>query len=385
MELESFEKIMKIFDKGGISFSSKKEIVAIFKNENWKSLIDDFQKMLDRDEIPKKKKPHFAFIFFLALMIVNEEDIEEIARYIKKKKVVRNYMFIGTKIFISSQYPNFKININLSSKNFNNKYEYIERFRGGFGYYKISPLILLLKTIYYCSEEKFYELLKEDTTNIVFLNIIDGSTMIRLDENSLVDFLNSKDELKSNGALFYLMGKINSCRRYEKEEELEVEILRIEKVFDKIEKEQQIHLIINYISTNENIIPTFFMDRLKGAAGLIAENLEKLNLTDFSKLINIYVLIKEINNSAIQQLFKKYLIGFIKKDYNIAIWGSNKDLFKEIIRSFDTKILDDIKLELDIIERELYITDFDKQIRIEKYSVDIQKSYVIQDIKNSLI
>lgn len=397
MNFNDIKLISSLINENGFKSNyNRKDLINLFKTTDYKSLTKDFEESLST--FPSKNKyPHYTTIFYLALTSMSLDNIEDLANVLSGKRSY-NYLISGLKMLISGKSKTLYYNIELADKSFENKYEYINRFVYQLPYWENSSLIFLFKIIYLINRNDFFTLLEQDRSNFLFLIFFSERENIECNDERLIKFLNSNDEMKSNAALYYLMNDFRmDYRKYldnknskEMEGCLNKTCEKIYKILNKVEKTKKVKLILNYI-TVEKVYPKEFINMVTEVElrETLLEQIKLLKLNRIDDLISLETLLasncNELNNY-IEQILIIALYKLIKN--NSGIYDNSK--FKYFISRIKKEAL--IKLDnfIEEIMNGLKLSEFDRQVRYVKFSQEAAyyqnlkeyKEIIISDISN---
>ena len=375
MNFDDIELMSNIFNKNGFKSNHDNEkLIKLFKSMDYESLIKDFEGSLST--FPSKKKyPHYATIFYLALTSISLDNIKDLANVLSGKRSYK-YLISGLKMLVSGKSKTLYYDIKLADKSFQNKYQYINRFAHQLPYWQNSSLIFLFKVIYFIDRNDFFTLLEQDKSNFLFLIFFSDIENVKCNDERLIKFLNSDDEMKSNGALCYLMADFHrDYRRYlnnknseEIEECLNKTCKKIFEILNKVEKRKKVKLILNYI-TVESVYPSEFINMITQVEErkILIEYIALLKLNGIDDLISLEILLEsncnELNNYILKFLMNS-LYKFIKNDRGIYENSKFKRFISKIKKEELIKLNDFIQETMD----ELRISDFDKQVRYVQFN-----------------
>ncbi len=385
MNFNDIESISSLINKNGFkSNHNNKQLINLFKSTDYKELIKDFEESLPT--FPSKNKyPHYATIFYLALTSISLDNIKDLANVLSGKRSYR-YLINGLKMLISGRSKTLYYNIELSDKSFQNKYQYINRFVYQLPYWENSSLIFLFKVIYFINKNDFFTLLEQDRSNFLFLIFFSERENIECDDERLIKFLNSDDEMKSNGVLCYLMSDFHrDYRKYldNKDSKKMGECLnktceRVCKIFNKIEKTKKVKLILNYIIV-EKVYPKEFINMITEVEirETLLEQIELLKLNRIEDLISLEILLESNCNELNNYLEQSLIIALCKLiENNSGIYDNSK------LKYFISKIKKEALIKLDNFMEEimngLKLSEFDRQVRYVKFS---QETAYYQNLK----
>ena len=251
----------------------------------------------------------------------------------------------------------------------------------------LRPLIKVLKFLYELDHTKFETVIIEDYQKVIYSYFMVGYK-IDFPYNVLEKFLKSDDKIIQNGALFYLINKLESLLHEKDSLEnrnenvvdinklINNEITHISKVLCTLPEDKKIELVIDYyfhIHRNDSLalkLNNQFINYPMNLTEIIQNRIEINNPYTFTKLIPI------LSRPELKELFTKELISWFKKDFNKIIWEEIKN---KVIKSLE---INNISINNELINIKLFITDFDRQVRYSKYIKDIEKSKAINNIIN---
>jgi hypothetical protein len=356
------------------------------------TLISDLESSIDG--LSDDKKPQIVFTYCLALIIVFINDGCEIpifAEYINKNAPkISKFLKIAAKIFVSGR-GDIKYMSDMDADSFRNKYEFIERNEDSFSRYDnnlqyIGDFFFIL---YQIDKKIFFEALNIDKQNCILFYFI-VNRVIEFSDEEIKSFMNSDDELKTNLAFYYFMSDFqNLVRRSEQEKfckkKLKDFLSKLASIFESLNPEVRLGLIINYMFTKNPLYPSFFIEELKTAnCELIIMLLEKQELGNMYQLIHLYPFLQHLRCHAIEDLFGKYFAKWVETEPNKYIWDGIKG--GKIFLQLSPETKESIKSNLNKLKNKLYITSFDRQTRYLKYFQDTENSLpIISDCISMLI
>lgn len=379
MKIDEILKMNDLIDKNGFKSSkNREELVKIFTSSDYESLINDFEESIST--FPDKSKyPHYAFIYYVSLVSISLDNIEDIANLLKGKKSYK-YLISGLKMLVGGKSKTLNFHVDLQDKNFDNKYEFIDRYVPTLPYWENSSLIFLLKVIYLIDKKDFFMLLEQDNSKFLFLIFFSGTEDIECNEETIVKFLNSDDELKSYSVVYYLMRglKIND-REYEGNKDSEeikekvyISCENICKLIDMVSEGKRVKLILDCIIT-ENIYPKQFINMITkvDVKEELIKNLKSMKVNRIERLISLQPILKsncdETNEYVIKFLMEK-LHELIEN--NFGIYDNLK--FKEFISKISKEELTNLYTFIQEVMKKLRISEFDRQIRYVQFNQDLE-------------
>lgn len=366
-------------------YSLKPEFERIFGKKSVEVLLNELEEALYN--LPPKKLPHYCLAFYLALLIIANDEKEEIVEIVKNKKSYE-LMKKGMRIFLSAKSPDFKYEGRLLDSRFKNKYQFVAFFSGYVPDYdfELRGFINILELIYMENKQSFWELLSYDVQNLFVLCSLVGGRL-SFDYEELIPFLTSENELRANGAFFYMMNSFSYlAMKYQRDKTkengkiLQQEVNILNGIFQKLPAERRIHFIVNYLF-EEELYPSFFNKELQTAdIKVIINELMKQDLKNLYKLIKMDSFMRICQNKEIEHVFMQNFLCWIENDANINIWEATKNSIKGILELISVETKKKLLKELAIYRDKLFISFFDRQVRFALYLNEKDKERVIEDI-----
>jgi len=384
MDIKTFKELSDLFQEVDSSwFLYQEQIVNIYGEDDYKVLIDEFEEFIRN--IDSKDKPKLSLLFYSTLLVIQEDKLNKIADYCKDNESLR-YLIIGLNILLKGKYSDIKYEIKMDINNYQNILEGIDFFSGYAGEigHKLSHLILVFRLIYKIDKESFFECLKKDNQNGIFLYFM-ISPELKFEYQNLIDLLNSKDVIKRNGAFNYLMHKFHYLvydynDGDEINEEISSELIDIAKITEGVEIDKRIELIVNYIFL-ENKFPDFFINEIKNAdIDLLLKFIRKQNHNKLSNIIKLEVFINHRSDTEIQKVLIDKMLEWVKKWALESTWSKYKSSIKDILNDLDKDIRTKFREDIKKLKTNLFISKFDHQVRYSKFLDDNHKKEIIDDI-----
>ncbi|OAH54618.1 hypothetical protein AWH48_08485 [Domibacillus aminovorans] len=385
-KIQKIAELINERDRGW--YTLKPEFDRILGSNSASELLNELESELNN--FSKGKQPHYCLIFYLALLsiITEKNELQALAKIIGGKNSYR-LMKNGLKIFLSAKSSNFKYEGKLLDDRYKNKYAFVDFFSGRVPDYEMElrGYLNIFELIYEENKQSFWELLGSDRQNVIALCLLlNGHLPIKYQE--LVPFLMSKDELKANGAFFYIMNHFSYLvRKYEYEQTkenghlLQEEVNKLKEIFAQLPTERRMHFIVNYLF-QEQVYPNFFAEELKTLnINKIMKELEKQDLNNLVKLLRIKEFIRILERVEIERVFTKHFLNWIKNDANTYTWNSSKETVKDILALLKDVTKKEMMLDLAAFRSTLFISSFDRQVRYSLYLKDEGKKQVIEEIR----
>ena len=251
----------------------------------------------------------------------------------------------------------------------------------------LRPLIKVLKFIYEIDKTKFESIIIKDYQKSIYLYFMVGFE-IDFTYIELTGFLNSEDKIIQDGALYYLINKLESLvqekqfleKRNENTSELNNqinnEINTVTDILCNLPKSKKIQLVIDYyfhIHRDDEIANKLNEELLTFSGNLteiIKDRIEINNPYSFTKLIPL------LSRNELKELFKIELFNWFKNDFNNIIWNQIQEKVLEALNNNNITVLDELN------SLKLFVSDFDKQTRYSKYIKDCEKSEAMKVLVN---
>ena len=392
MKIDEIIKMWALIEKNGFQSSkNREELIKIFGSRDYESLITDFEDSISTFQC-KKKYPHYSFIYYVSLVSISLDNIEDIANLLKGKETYK-YLLIGLKMLVGGKSKTLSYHIELADEDFDNKYEYINGCIFSLPYWEYISLISLLKVIYLVDKKDFFMLLEQDKSNFLFLIFFSERENIECNEENIVRFLQSGDELKAYSVVCYLMRDLNRTYREYKEnkdsedieEKLNISCERVCKLIGKASKDKMVKMILDYIIA-EDIYPYQFINMITepDLKEELIKSIQSINLNTIEKLISIQSILHsncdEINKEISKFLMDK-LYQFIKG--NTGIYDNSK--FEKFISKVSKEELISLEQFIQEIIKELRISEFDRQIRYVKFHKDLKRYEELKEYSKIII
>lgn len=392
---------------GGMRMNEKiRKITEIINKNNygWYRLRPDFEKILGEasatemieefegefETYPSKKLPHYCLIFYIALLtLVEKSELKDLSRIVAKKKSYK-LMQRGMKIFLSGKSQNLNYKAELSEAKYHNKYEYVCFLIDYLSTYQIQlqGYINILELVYEVDKDEALDILSTDKNYVIALCfLIDYRNSYEYED--LLPLLESEDKIKSNAAFYLLMEDFNNyveSDKYKQTEEisnkLDQEIKSISNVIGKLSAEKKVHLIINYLFS-EDSYPVFFVEILQQVdRELVVAEVKAKDFRNLSKLVSLGELLIRLDWKEFKDLFVSMFLSWVENEANPYTWLKLKESIQRIFHSlsidYKIKLIDG----LTDLKSRLYITSFDQQVRYPLFLEDEKKATIIADFLN---
>lgn len=375
----------------------KKSISNLFKEFN------TFMDSLPNEHI--KKKPIYTATFVLALFGLNLEESEQIRKYLKRYGLI-SLLYGGLAILIKGTKPNFAIHISWRDGSFRNKYQFLRRFEGEFGFWDYIEFFMAAKIIYEEDKDKFRRLIKEDHSQLLLLNLTAYKHEIEIPVDWAIDLMKTQDQLRQNIA-FYLLTKklrryierLSDADRYqdtkgekvarnELHTEIEAELKKIEYALSQVQDRTQVSLLLNYILAEKKWPRRFSTWLLDPRVWLILSR----EIRESKKIIMLEEVLcclkivqvrakpshKPYRKDMLYNATVEVMTDFIREERGIYDWAEQEEkVFKEICEILPKSCKTKLKQRLYKKSKQLWTCKIDELVRFDIYLKDQRKQSII--------
>lgn len=334
---------------------SKKKINSLLHRKKTSKVIAEYSYFLKNLAKEKKKNPLMTLILVLALCRRNLEDEEVIYDSLKDHQLIHS-LFNGISILVKGKSKKISIELEWGDKSFENKYEFINRFQGEFRYWEYIELFIAVKIIQRDKQNYFEELVLQDETHLLLLNLTSGRFDGRVSDKFIISLINHENELKQNAGFYILMFTLKNCiqkdKSYQNRHELEEakshreflenkiymkkEITWVNNILSNCQDDIKCSLIINYLLVEPETFLIVFAELLldynhKNKVINEIRNTKKINTLD-----KVYYLLSVVSCTKLRNKPKNYtklelynelidiVIFFVKERKGIDQW-TNKE------------------------------------------------------------
>ena len=320
----------------------------------------------------------------------------------------------------------FTFQVKWSDDLFKNKYEWLERFKGDFHYWKFIELLQAIKILHLVDSKNIEKIVKKDKSRLVLLNMLSWHLGITPTDKLIEWLLNDPDELNQNIGFCFITRKFSSavsdilyyqniqkssenyCHpKYNKEEKrryrenlnlIKVEIPKIEQFLIKCDDKTKVSLLVNYILVQREGHPVIFarwLIEVDNQEHLIDEikNIGKLRtLRDVLALLSVISKTKrskgETENAPKLPLYNAIvdtLMTFVKNRSGLYKWEEQEqneflDICVMLPKQSKKKLSRFLRQELEM----LAVSDIDRLLRYKIYLEDERKLQIINGMLNIL-
>lgn len=333
---------------------SKKKINSLLHRKKTSKVIAEYACFL-KTLTKEKKIPLMTLILVLALCQRNLEDEEVIYDSLNDHQLI-HFLFFGISILVKGQSKKISIELEWGDKSFENKYEFINRFQGEFRYWEYIELFIAVKIIQRDKQNEFEELVLQDKTHLLLLNLTSGRFDGRVSDKFVISLINHENELKQNAGFYLLMFTLKNCiqkdkcyqNRHELEEakshreflenkiHMKKELTWVNNILSNCQDDIKCSLIINYLLVEPENFLILFAELLldyKYNSDFINEirNTKKINTLD-----KVYYLLSVVSRTRLRNKPKNYtklelynelidiVIFFVKERKGIYQWNNKE-------------------------------------------------------------
>ncbi|WP_025715970.1 hypothetical protein [Paenibacillus sp. 1-18] len=384
----------------------KMHLKRLLGKKSISNLFEEFKIFMD--SLPNehlKKKPIYTAIFVLALFGQNLDESEQIRKYLKRYELI-SLLYGGLAVLIKGTKPDFVIHISTGDGPFRNKYQFLRRFEGEFGFWDYIEFFMAAKVIYEEDKEKFRRLIKEDNSQLLLLNLTSYNPEIEIPEEWIIDLMKTQDQLLQN-ITFYLLTKklrryierLSDGDRYQdtKGEKaarnelytgIEAELRKIEYALSQVDDRTQVSLLFNYILVEKKWPRRFSTWLLDPKVWLILSkeirDSKKINTLE-EVLCSLEVIKNKVKTShkpyrkdMLYNATVEVMLNFIGENVGIYEWTEKeKIIFKQICEVLPKSSRTKLKKRLYKESQQLWTCKIDELIRFDIYWRDQAKQKII--------
>lgn len=345
----------------GIEIKNKDSLKDIYKLYDLKSSFDEFDILIKE---VKYKKQELTLIFYLGLFNlidfteIKSCDIKKLDSYPLLKGGLIKY-FLGH-ITITYKTPEISFN--------GNYFSFIDQWYS-YKLHPMKPLFSLLNWIYRDDEEFFFDLFFKDNSNYLFITLVHGSIIEDFEFDEKYIQFGCDDEIKFYAIFYYLINPYHYLQNYDVENFKSNLSLIMEIPLNFLMK-----IVLDYIrSSHVKIVPMEFVNMIKENDALFYETFNRMEISSFYELESFLFLLKynsvNFQNTFFKCILKKLESLLMNKFIHIKI-----DDLKLFYSHLSKKQISEVLLLLIKIKENLvFVSEFDLQVRYEKYLIDIGK------------
>ena len=111
---------------------TKTEMNRIFRNKSCNTVIRELAKLLP--QMPGKNQNEAVFIVVLCLLHRNSGQAEEIKRVLLRENLIP-HLYGAMRVYLGGRSSTMQLKISWTDARFPNRYDYLKRFAGQFGYW----------------------------------------------------------------------------------------------------------------------------------------------------------------------------------------------------------------------------------------------------------
>lgn len=345
----------------GIEIKNKDSLKDIYKLNDLKSSFDEFDILIKE---VKYKKQELTLIFYLGLFNlidfteIKSCDIKKLDSYPLLKGGLIKY-FLG---HISITYKTPEISFN------RNYFSFIDQWYS-YKLHPMKPLFSLLNWIYRDDEEFFFDLFFKDNSNYLFITLVHGGIIEDFEFDEKYIQFGCDDEIKLYAIFYYLINPYHYLQNYDVENFKSNLSLIMEIPLNFLMK-----IVLDYIrSSHVKIVPMEFVNMIKENDALFYETFNRMEIYSFYELLSFLFLLKynsdNFQNTFFKCILKKLESLLMNKFIHIKI-----DDLKLFYSHLSKKQISEVLLLLIKIKENLvFVSEFDLQVRYEKYLIDIGK------------
>ncbi len=414
MTIEEIKKLAELMQNKAYLPDCKKQISRIFRRKRCKTVIKELIAL--KPQIPGSEWHKALFIVVTGLLHRSLDHTAELADILKAENMVSDF-YGCLAIFFGGKNSSLHMKMELTDAQFSNRYEYLTRFSGEFGYWENIQIMSAVKILALCDRDKLEALAFKDPTRFILLNMEYG--LGETPSNALVKRLMVEgDDLQANLGFYFATRKLSmdmhdyeELRRcesmehvgtplrsehaertfsflYEKSER-QIDAAIIEHLqefhvfYEACSVEQRASFLFNYVLT-ERVYPIQFGHWLmetelqEALIGEISGGKKLRNLEDVQRTVSlIHDFPCRSADGILGRKDKLYravtdlMIGFVWDRTAIYQWDEHqKAHFQIICEKLPKKYVQNIFRAVERVERGLMVSKLDEMVRFELYLKD---------------
>lgn len=345
----------------GIEIKNKDSLKDIYNLIDLKSLFDEFDILINE---VKYKKQELTLIFHLGLFNlidftdIKSWNIKKLDSYPLLKGGLIKY-FLGH-ITITYKSPEISFSRNCFS--------FIDQWYS-YKLHPMKPLFSLLNWIYRDDKEFFFDLFFKDSSNYLFITLVHGGIIENFEFDEKYIQFDCEDEIKLYSIFYYFINPYHYLQNYDTENfKSNLSLIM------KIPLNFLMKIVLNYIrSSHVKIVPMEFVNMIKENDALFYETFYGMEIYNFYELQSFLFLLKygsvNFQNTFFKCILKKLESLLMNEFIHIEI--DDLKLFYSYLSK--KQISEVILLLIKIKENLVFVSEFDLQVRYEKYLIDIGK------------
>ncbi len=360
MDADDLNNISSKIVSEGIEVNDKDFLKEIYNTDDLNQLFEEFDSLISRIEYEKQD---ITLIFYLGLFnLIDSSKFKSLCDVTKKSydllrggliKYFKGHLGITIESYEISFHGNFFARID-------QWYEYKTL--------PMRPLFLLLRWIYCCDKELFFKLLFLDESNLIFLTFIHGGIVENIDFDEKYIKFDCDDKIKLYAIFYYFIKPFQYFQ--DSDEVLEKNL----SIILKIPLDYLMKIILDFIRYPQmSNIPVKFINICTENCELFFKKFDIMEITNISDLQSFLFLLDYGSINFQKKLFNSILNKLEHLLRGRFIHIKTEDL-KEFYDSLDEEQISEIILLLKRVQKDLiFISEFDSQIRNEKYITDREK------------
>ncbi|HPC25444.1 MAG TPA: hypothetical protein PLQ59_08040 [Fervidobacterium sp.] len=320
-----------------------------------------------------------SFCSFISLIVAFPDEVPSITNAAFEKKEFLRFILLGLKKFLKSKYKDLKYEFRRvpekevssleSAKNMSSVIQ-----SNGF----LVAILRFLQNLYLIDKRTAIDLVENDVNNIIATAFIMESYY--LEKETLEHFINCEDEYRRAAAFLGILGDL-SVLDFPNKTQSRLPVAKITKTLDSMAFEYRVQLIVElclYNGFSDKSLLTYCAKDLvltmKFISRIVGE--EEPNIYHLSKLLPILdqlSIYKEILT-----YFSDAFVKWVFVDGSEYSWASEKGKILDFMAKKNVR--KSIVEELEKRKKELFTSEFDRQVRYSRYLVDSKKLEIIESI-----
>jgi hypothetical protein len=377
--------------------NSRQQLNRIFRNKSCATIVKELKALIQT--LPKKDRHAALLIVVLSLLYKKLSLMNDIQKALSSEDLIPT-LYGSLCILLCGKSQTMQLKIDLSDQQFPNRYAYLVRFFGEFGYWEYIEVLSAVKILAMSDKSKFEELAFKDTTRLILLNMISLHINEMPSEALVRRLLTDGDELQANIGFYFAVSDIKQdVRDYaflrrnpdspcaKRKHQIDQKIVEHLDVFYELFRcctiARKASLLTNYILT-EKEYPRQFGHWLMDATlqdALIYEITASGKIKNLDELCRMACLIhafpcKTANHSSIRKdrLYASIITvlkNFLLEKRGIYSWDRQQEiLFCQICRVLPRKFLNQLYTFLNKYSDNLMVSPLDEMVRFSIYLKD---------------
>lgn len=417
MTTNDLTKLAQIWRQKDVRQDTNERIRKILRNKRCDTVIKELKVLLPR--LSGQKKNMAVLIVVLCLLHSKSDRFEEIKKALIKEGLIPN-LYGGLCIFLGGKSSTMHLAIRWADAQFPNRYEYLSRFSGEFGYWENYDIVCATRLLEKADKAKFEELAWKDTTRLILLNMVSLQYEEFPSQELIARLLRDGDELQANVGFYFAVWGINrdlseyrqliekaerrkmglpniGQPKVKPKKEIRESIVRhlgeLDVLLKECSEERRASLIMNYILYEEEY-PTQFGYWLmeKRLQKFVLAEIASDKIKNLKKLMRVASLIHDVpsrdENGVCLRKDNYYravlcvLERFLTNREGIYQWNATQEAeFREICEALPKKYRKQLYHLIQKEEESLMVSKLDEMVRFQIYLKDKAQAEICRGMR----